>query len=290
VKFNEVIFSSVFARDTNFFEINWFESDFSWTLPNGSNFFNVKFSKIDFSFARFLLNNFTNVQFDDIILLNNNFVGTIFSLSDLSNLNFSKNDCGSVRFNNVNLSNLTFSQANLRQSHFINIDLKNVNFTGANLCKAEFTNTFITDYQLKSAQSIRAARLSNGTIGQGKNLILKGYAHCNISLNDTWQINHGIVILVPIDKLSNHCRFTLYSDTIGGIISQRINLTNFWNSAYSAKPYATLIGHMTNDVFIQLKGLGNNDNIFDQKILSKSIIEINYLYENTYFLNRIKSQ
>jgi hypothetical protein len=36
---------------------------------------------------------------------------------------------------------------------------------------------------------------------------------------------------------------------------------------------------MTNDVFIQLKDLGNNDNILDQKILSKSIIEINYLYE-----------
>jgi hypothetical protein len=37
---------------------------------------------------------------------------------------------------------------------------------------------------------------------------------------------------------------------------------------------------MTNDVFIQLNGLGNSENILDQKILSKSIAD---LYENIFF-------
>ena len=121
-------------------------------------------------------------------------------------------------FVDTNLFMSTFWRANAKGAHFREVGMRMVNFTLANLHRTEFWETSITDEQLKSAHSIRAARLINGTLARDRNLIKNGYADCNSPLSDSWLLQTGRVISAMSSEDSSNCQFTLQSVGIGAIM------------------------------------------------------------------------
>ncbi len=162
-----------------------------------------------------------------------------------------------------------FSYANLKNSSFYSAELSNANFSLANLQNADFTNTNITDSQLQSALSIRNAKLPNGTLGRGQNLVKNGDANCNISLVDHWKVQNGNITVMPSKEDRDECQFTLQSFATGAIMSQRITLVGIWDSSFWRYSKVELQGHMSSGVSMELSGKNNNGIILNKNITSQ---------------------
>ena len=188
-----------------------------------------------------------------------------------------------VHFGDANLSMSTFWHANAKGARFSNTDLNMVNFTLANLQKTEFPKTSITEKQLKSALSIRDTRLSTDTLGRDPNLIKNGYADCNSPLTDSWLLQTGRVIPMRSNENSSKCHFILQSLGSGAIMSQRVKLSNIWNSDMWPYSHAVLNATMGISVSIQLSGFNNIGKILGQRNASKYIfIRHHCLYSLSY--------
>ncbi len=71
-------------------------------------------------------------------------------------------------------------------------------------------NTSITDQQLDSSFSIYNAILPNGTLGRpNRNLLHNGYAQCNVSVYDDWNINKALFTIRPSETDPNNCSFVV---------------------------------------------------------------------------------
>jgi uncharacterized protein YjbI with pentapeptide repeats len=162
-----------------------------------------------------------------------------------------------------------FSYANLKNSSFHSATLTEANFFLANLENVDFTNSTITDNQLQSALSIRHAKLPNGTIGKGRNLVKNGDANCNISLVNHWQVEIGNIAMVVFKNDRNQCQFSLQSVATGATMSQRIFLVDIWDSSFWKYSNVELEAQMSNGMSIELIGKNNNDIVVDRRIASK---------------------
>ena len=192
-----------------------------------------------------------------------------------------------VQFVSANLSMSTFWRANVKGTRFISTNLKMVNFSLANLQKTEFSKTLITDKQLKSALSIRNARLSNKTLGRDRNLIENGNADCNSSITDSWLLQTGTVILTRSTKNKNKCHFTLQSLDTGAIMLQRVKLSDSWKSDFWPYSHAVLNAQMGIGVSIQMRGLNNIGKILDQRNSSRYTLTCDH---SVHFLSDVKAQ
>ncbi|CAF4987214.1 unnamed protein product, partial [Rotaria sp. Silwood1] len=124
----------------------------------------------------------------------------------------------------------------------------------------------MNDSQLRSAISIRDARLPNWTHGRDSNLVKNGYANCNISLLGIWHIHIGIIVIQTFENDSGDCHFTLQSNLNKAIMSQRIDLASVWDPDAWLWAAAILSARITNGVHIQMIGLCSNGTIVDQKV------------------------
>ena len=176
-----------------------------------------------------------------------------------------------VHFDGANLSMSIFLHANAKEARFSDVNLNMVNFTLANLQKTKFLDTRITDEQLKSALSIRDARLSKSRYLRDPNRIKNGYADCNSPLTDSWLLQTGRVIPMRTNENSSICHFTLQSLGSGAIMAQRVKLSNIWNSDLWPYSHAVLNAKMGNNVSIQLSGFNNIGEILGQRNASKYI-------------------
>lgn len=192
-----------------------------------------------------------------------------FQYAVMSHTNFVQTQCKMANFDHADLSMSLFVHANAKGALFIGANLTNVNFSFANLRMANFTNTLITDSQLQSALSIRDAQLPNGRLGRDPNLIKNGHASCNISVANNWQLQHGNITAVTLDTDPSNCQFASQSDVVEAIMSQKINLTLFWNTTYWKYCRVSLFARMTTGVIIQLRGMTNNRKVLDQSFLSR---------------------
>jgi uncharacterized protein YjbI with pentapeptide repeats len=157
-------------------------------------------------------------------------------------------------FSYAHMSALAFSHANIKGVSFTNTDLREANFLLVNLQKADLTNTTITNNQLQSALTIRDAKLPNGTLGRGRNLIKNGDANCNISLADHWQIKNGNIVVVPSKEDRSKCQFSLQSVATEATMCQQIDLVSIWNSSFWIFSNVELHVHMSSGVLIELSG------------------------------------
>ena len=192
-----------------------------------------------------------------------------------------------VHFVSANLSMSTFWHSNAKGARFSRADLKLVNFTLANLQKTEFSKTSATDEQLKSALSIRNARLSNKTLGRDRNLIRNGNADCNSSITDSWLLQTGTVILTRSTKNKNKCHFILQSLDTGAIMLQRVNLSDIWNPDFWPYSHAVLNAQMGIGVSIQIRGLDNIGEILGQRSSSMYTLTRDH---SVHFLRDVKAQ
>lgn len=151
-----------------------------------------------------------------------------------------------ANFENAMLLGSNFSSANVKNAKFDFTNLTMVDFTLANLQDLDFRSTRISNEQLISALSIQDARLRNGTLGQDRRLAF----HTD----------------------STKCRFALQSDDTDMILSQSINLADFWNSDLWPYSFVTLNVRTGVNVSIQLNGVSSNGKI------SSQIISSTYLY------------
>ncbi len=175
-------------------------------------------------------------------------------------------------FDKCDFGKTDFSYANLKNSSFHSAMLSKANFFLANLENVDFTNSTITDDQLQSALSIRNAKLPNGTLGLGRNLVKNGDANCNISLGNHWQVEIGNIAVVVFKNDRNQCRFSLQSVTTGAIMSQRIALVDIWDSSFWPYSYVELQAQISSAVSIELIGKNRNDIVVDKCIASKCYI------------------
>lgn len=165
--------------------------------------------------------------------------------------------------------NIDFSGAYLRNSSFYLAELNKANFSFANLREVDFTNSTITDDQLKTALSIRDAKLPNGTVGRGRNLVQNGDPNCNTSLVDHWHVQNGSIIVVFSKDNRSKCHFSLQSPTTKAMMSQRIDLRHILDSYFWKYASAELQADMSGGVSIELISKGSNGTILDTKIASK---------------------
>jgi uncharacterized protein YjbI with pentapeptide repeats len=175
-------------------------------------------------------------------------------------------------FEKCELGKTDFSYANLKNSSFHSATLIEANFFLTNLENTDFTDSTITDDQLQSALSIRNAKLPNGTIGKGRNLVKNGDANCNISLGNHWQVEIGNIAVVVFRNDRNQCRFSLQSVATGAIMSQRIALVDIWDSSFWTFSNVELGAQISNGVSIELIGKKSNDIVVDRRIASKCCI------------------
>jgi len=172
-------------------------------------------------------------------------------------------------FSYANLSYSKFMGSNAKRSIFNQADVNNVDFSSANLYKTDFTRTHIKERQLESALSIQYAVLPNGTLAHDSNLIHNGQADCNISLVDSWILQDGNVTTVMTDTHTSNCQFILQSFTLGATMSQRVDLSNKWDSNSWPHSTAILSASMSSGVSIQLIGINNDGLAVVQQTLSK---------------------
>lgn len=194
-----------------------------------------------------------------------------------------------VHFVNARMFMSTFERANAKDVRFSITDLRMVNFTLANLQRTEFWDTSsITDEQLKSALSIRDARLFKGTLERDRNLIKNGHIDCNSSVSDSWLLHSGRVIPIRPNENSGKCHFILQSLNTGAIMSQRVKLSNIWNSDLWPYSHAVLNAQMGNNVSIQLSGFSNIGKILGQRNSSKYILLTISVYILSYVQAHLK--
>ena len=192
-----------------------------------------------------------------------------------------------VHFVGTNLSMSTFWHSNAKGARFSKANLKMVNFTLANLQKTELSKTSVTDEQLKSALSVRDARLSNNTLGRDRNLIKNGDADCNSSITDSWLLQTGTVILTRSTTNKNKCHFTLQSLDTGAIMLQRVKLSDIWNSDVWPYSHAVLNAQMGIGVSIQIRSLNNIGKILGQRNSSRYMLTRDH---SVHFLSDVKAQ
>ena len=146
-------------------------------------------------------------------------------------------------------------------------------FTGdlsyANLQDTDLTNTTITDSQLQSALSIRNAKLPNGTLGLGRNLVRNGDADCNISLIDHWRIHNGSIAVTSSTKDQNQCQFSLQSAANGATMSQRINLVDIWDSSFWENSSVELHAQISGNVSLELISESSHGKLVNKGFRSK---------------------
>jgi uncharacterized protein YjbI with pentapeptide repeats len=171
-------------------------------------------------------------------------------------------------FDKCEFGETDFRYANLKNSSFHSAIWTEANFSLANLQNTDFTNSTITDSQLQSALSIQNAKLPNGTLGLGRNLVKNGDANCNISLADHWQVENGTVGIVATTKDPSQCQFGLQSVATGAIMSQRIALIGIWDSFWLTSN-VELQAQMSNGVSIELISKNNNGTVYDRQIASE---------------------
>jgi uncharacterized protein YjbI with pentapeptide repeats len=186
---------------------------------------------------------------------------------------------GASNFHDADMSNSIFTECDCKMTSFIGAHLKGssfgsarlngTNFSLANLQETDFTNTTITDIQLLSALTIRNAKLPNGTLGQGRNLMKNGGPNCDISLVDHWQIQNGIISVVLSKENRSQCQFILQSLTTGAIMSQRITLVGIWDSTIWTYSNVELQARMSSGVSIELSGRTSNETVLNKSIASK---------------------
>ena len=155
------------------------------------------------------------------------------SIVEIGKTNFDYTQITNAIFRKCTCEQVDFIHANLKNSSFNNAVLTGADFTGANLQNVDFTGAHITDEQLSRALSIRGAILPNGTIARGQNLLK----------ND---------------------QFVHKSD---GVMMQRINLANFWNSSLWTQSNVELETRINDEISIALHGLANNGTILKSIIL-----------------------
>jgi uncharacterized protein YjbI with pentapeptide repeats len=172
-------------------------------------------------------------------------------------------------FVNCICNDVDFNYANLKNASFRGAALNGTNFSFANLQKADFTNTTITDSQLWSALSIRDAKLPNGTLGHGHNLVKNGDADCNITLAQDWRVQNGSIAVAATEKSRNDCQFSLQSLATGAVMSQRVVLAQFWDSSIWTNSTVELQVHMSNGVLIELSGTISNGTVLNKTVASK---------------------
>ncbi len=191
-----------------------------------------------------------------------------FRQAQMTHTKFEKCDCRMADFSYANLSGSLFWNTNLRSASFRNADLTDVSFYGANLRNADFTNTTITDGQLESARSIRNAKLPNGTLGHGRNMIKNGDANCNITSLHPWHVHNGSIAVVPSETNPNDCRFILQSNVTSATMSQRISLVNVWDSTLWMSSTVELFVYNSSGISTKLFGLNNDGAIIQKGIFS----------------------
>ena len=167
--------------------------------------------------------------------------------------------CEGVDFTYANLKNSSFQGANLSKAYFFHANLEN----------ADFTNSTITDEQLRSAVSIRNAKLPNGTRGEARNLIKNGNADCNTPLADHWYIEKGDTAVVISKTDPSQCQFSLQSASIGANMSQQIDLTRVWDATLWRNSSVELQAQMSRGVSIELISKNITDAILHKYIASK---------------------
>jgi uncharacterized protein YjbI with pentapeptide repeats len=192
-----------------------------------------------------------------------------FIVEGSSTSNFRQANMAHTIFVDCKCNDVDFSYANLENASFRGATLDESNFLCANLQEADFTNTTITDSQLRSALSIRDAKLPNGTLGHGHNLVKNGDADCNITLVKDWQVENGSIAVVASKEDPSDCQFSLQSLVTGATMSQRIVQAQFWNSFICTNSIVKLQANMSSGVSIELSGINSAGTILNKIVASK---------------------
>ena len=177
--------------------------------------------------------------------------------------------CNNVDFTYANLNNASFYGAALYGTNFSFTNLQKADFSFANLYKADFSNSNITDSQLRSALSIRDAKLPNGTLGQGYNLVKNGDANCNITLVQDWRIHNDSIAVIASKKGGNDCQFSLQPFVTEAVMSQQISFTEHRSPSFLIQHSVELQADMSDGVLIELSGIHSNGTILKKTVVSK---------------------
>jgi uncharacterized protein YjbI with pentapeptide repeats len=192
-----------------------------------------------------------------------------FIVEDSSTSNFRQANMAHTIFVDCKCNDVDFTYANLKNASFRGATLHESNFSFANLQEADFTNTTITDSQLRSALSIRDAKLPNGTLGHGHNLVKNVDADCNITLSKDWEVQNGIIAVIASKENRSDYQFSLQSLVTGAVMSQRIVLAQFWNSSIWTNSIVELQAHRSSGVSIELSGINSTGTILNKNVASK---------------------
>lgn len=172
--------------------------------------------------------------------------------------------------NRCHCDGFDFSHADLKNTSFVRAVLNNTKFVLANLQDADFTGTNITDEQLQSALSIRNARLPNGTLGQGRNLVENGDADCSTSIQKHWQMTKGSIVVMPLNTNQSQCQFILQSTMAGAIMSQEISLVDIYDSSFWTRSNVELQAEMSDGVSIELISKDNHSIVLTKYLASRN--------------------
>ena len=171
-------------------------------------------------------------------------------------------------FKNCRCDNTDFTNVNLKGSSFHRAQLSRTNFSLANLQEVDLRETDVKDHQLESALSIQNAKLSNGTLAQGRNLVKNGDATCHIPLTQYWQIHNGSIAIMPSKTDQNQCQFVLQSMAIGATMSQVISVENLPDTSFWRVFTADFRGQMSDGVSIKLIKGDDDDALFERRVIS----------------------
>ena len=174
------------------------------------------------------------------------------------------------RFDYAKLNFSSFWRADLYNVSFHGVDLRTVDFSRANLQRVDFTNASITDRQLRSALSIRNARLPNGTLGRDPNLLKNGHADCNTSVHQHWQVREGGVVATSSGRGPRYCHFAAQASNTEAMMSQRISLADIWSSYFGGSPEAVLLARLAGNVSVQITGISNTGQVMNRQILRET--------------------
>lgn len=162
-----------------------------------------------------------------------------------------------------------FSYADLKHSSFHNAVLNQTKFVLANLQHADLTKTNITDNQLQSALSIQNAKLPNGTLGQGRNLVKNGDAHCGIPLHKDWQVTDGSIEVMPLNTDQSQCQLVLQSTVTGARMFQEISLVDVYDSSFWTCSNVELQAQISDGVSIELVTKDDENVVLTKYIASR---------------------
>ena len=282
-KLEKVYFFSTQLSNITFLANKLLDVDFSFAHMSSTDFSSRQLENISFTRARlrdvrFSSATLINVDFSSAALGNLECTPTLrfkikihflivflvlanFKGAKMLQTNFVRAQRMLANFDDANLTSSDFRDANAKGATFTNADLTMVNFSGANLHMANLINTTITSDQLRSALSVRDARLPNGTKVRDPNFIKNGHAECTTTFPGQWNVLNGVINTTMSDLNSSDCRFALHSSTIRAAMSQRINLSAVWNSDLWPSSLALLSVRMSAGITVQLIGLNNMEQI-----------------------------